>query len=263
MASTRAGAPAPLISNDQLRRLYRTLLRTRMLRERERRSAAAAPVAAEAIVTGTVSCLQAGDAVMPAPGDRLAALARGHRLERILSRTPAGTPLAGMLPCAASASAQFAVAAGHALAQAGTDSITLAFSGPGVRSLEGIRPALRYAREHCPGMVFVLETVPSLDPGVDCCGLCTIPVDGDDVIALFRVAQESIARARRGVGPTVIDCRRWPQRRSTEPRDAVLRMEQALARRGIDPAPLRRRTVENFRRELDRARRGGGRLPAR
>jgi TPP-dependent pyruvate/acetoin dehydrogenase alpha subunit len=34
----------------------------------------------------------------------------------------------------------------------------------------------------------------------------TIPVDQSDVLAVYRVASESIDKARRGVGPTIIQC---------------------------------------------------------
>jgi len=37
-------------------------------------------------------------------------------------------------------------------------------------------------------------------------GVPSIPVDANDAVALYRVAQESIGRARGGGGPVVIDC---------------------------------------------------------
>ncbi len=55
--SAAAAAPAPLISNEQLRKLYVTLLRTRLLGERNRLKTGAPLVAREAIVTGTVTHL--------------------------------------------------------------------------------------------------------------------------------------------------------------------------------------------------------------
>ena len=86
-----AATPHPLISDERIQHLYVTLLRTKLLRQRNRLREAAAPlVAREAIVTGTVTHLEDGDAVMPVAGDRLAALARGHALRRVLawSRAP-------------------------------------------------------------------------------------------------------------------------------------------------------------------------------
>ena len=37
-------------------------------------------------------------------------------------------------------------------------------------------------------------------------GLPEIAVDGNDVVAVYRVATEAIAHARRGNGPTLIEC---------------------------------------------------------
>ncbi len=49
-------------------------------------------------------------------------------------------------------------------------------------------------------------------------GFPGITVDGNDVVAVYRVASEAIARARKGAGPTLIECKtyRWyGTRRST------------------------------------------------
>lgn len=64
-----------------------------------------------------------------------------------------------------------------------------------------------------------------------------IPVDAEDVIALYRVAHESIARARNGGGPTQIVCVRWKppgnghRHRASE--GAIPRLEQWLTSRGL------------------------------
>ncbi len=253
--SAAAAAPAPLISNEQFRKLYVTLLRTRLLRERNRIRTPSAPlVAREAIVTGTVTHLTDGDAVMPVAGDRLAALARGHALRRI----SADGPLPGMLASAPAAEARFAIATGYAMARQGAGGITLAFSGPGIASLDAFEPALAYAAKHKLGIVFIIETAADADVSsarhTEPLGLYGIPVDGNDVIAVYRVAQEAIHRARRGVGPTLIDCKPWPLARKQDgPADPVRRLEQALERRALATAKLRERTLAAFRRELSAA----------
>jgi len=40
-------------------------------------------------------------------------------------------------------------------------------------------------------------------------GIPGITVDGNDLVAVWRVTQESIHRARSGAGPTLIECRTW------------------------------------------------------
>jgi TPP-dependent pyruvate/acetoin dehydrogenase alpha subunit len=250
-SAATAATPHPLISNQRLQHLYVTLLRTRLLRQRNPlKENAASPVAREALVTGTVTHLEDGDAVMPVSGDRLAALARGHSLRRIVA---AGS-LPGVLAAAPTAEARFAIATGYALARQGTAHVILAFGGPGLVSLDAIRPSLAYAAQHKLGIVFVIESAADADLSsarhTEPLGIYGIPVDGNDVIAIYRVAQEAIHRARRGVGPTLIDCKPWPLEGAADP---VRRLEQALERRGVPTGELKTRTLARFKKELGAA----------
>jgi TPP-dependent pyruvate/acetoin dehydrogenase alpha subunit len=254
----RAAAAAtsqPLISNQRLQQLYVTLLRTGLLRQRNRlKNGSASHVAREAIVTGTVTHLEDGDAVMPVAGDRLAALARGHRLRRVL----AAEALPGILVSTPTVEASFAIATGYAMAQRGAKHVILAFSGPGLASLDALRPSLAYAAQHKLGIVFVIETAADVDlsnaRNTGPLGIYGIPVDGNDVVAIYRVAQEAIHRARRGVGPTLIDCKPWPLPSTLDGlADPVLRLEQALERRGIPASKLKERTLATFKKELSAA----------
>lgn len=69
--------------------------------------------------------------------------------------------------------------------------------------------------------------------------LPAIPVDAHDVIALYRVAHESIARAREGSGPTRLLCTSWPSRNG-EAGDPVEHLEQWLQSRGLPAHEWRR-----------------------
>lgn len=68
-----------------------------------------------------------------------------------------------------------------------------------------------------------------------------IPVDGDDAVALYRVVSEALAQARRGNGPTLIECVRWPfasdgrqtKRQKKPAGDAIANLELYLAGRQI------------------------------
>jgi TPP-dependent pyruvate/acetoin dehydrogenase alpha subunit len=65
------------------------------------------------------------------------------------------------------------------------------------------------------------------------------------------VAQEAIHRARRGVGPTLIDCKPWPlSAKQDGPSDPVRRLEQTLEHHGVATGTLKERTIATFRREL-------------
>jgi len=78
-----------------------------------------------------------------------------------------------------------------------------------------------------------------------------IPVGAQDVVAMYRVAHESIARAREGGGPTRIVGVRWAVSArgrkgaslGTESEDAVAHLEQWLTARGL-PALEWRREIE-------------------
>ena len=74
-----------------------------------------------------------------------------------------------------------------------------------------------------------------------------IPVDAEDVIAIYRVAHESMARAREGNGPTRIQCVLWPAAGASDTSDkqgdtAVGHLEQWLEARGL-PAQAWRREI--------------------
>ena len=61
-----------------------------------------------------------------------------------------------------------------------------------------------------------------------------LAVDGNDVVAVYRVASEAIAHARKGHGPSLIVCRRW------NAGDPLLNMENYLIRKGLYSQQLKR-----------------------
>jgi len=78
-----------------------------------------------------------------------------------------------------------------------------------------------------------------------------IPVDGQDLIALYRVAQEAIGRARMGLGPSLIWCMRWelgPRRP-----DPLAEFEQYLAKRRLFTPAHKRSIVRAFEKKRPKA----------
>ena len=59
-----------------------------------------------------------------------------------------------------------------------------------------------------------------------------INVDGNDVVAVYRVATEAITHARKGHGPALLECRR------SAPDDPIENMRKYLIGKGINPTPL-------------------------
>jgi TPP-dependent pyruvate/acetoin dehydrogenase alpha subunit len=66
-------------------------------------------------------------------------------------------------------------------------------------------------------------------------GLPGVIVDGNDVVAVYRVATESIAHARKGSGATLIQC----MIDYAKAHDPILKMEAYLKRKGLFSERLR------------------------
>jgi TPP-dependent pyruvate/acetoin dehydrogenase alpha subunit len=85
-------------------------------------------------------------------------------------------------------------------------------------------------------------------------GVPLIAVDANDVLAIYRVASESIARARQRRGPTLIQCVHFEHtpRSGTPPAgaDPVRAMELTLVRKRILNADLKEKIETRARREL-------------
>lgn len=128
-------------------------------------------------------------------------------------------------------------AAGSALADRNGGKITLLFAN-GRRSSQSawLKALTRAAEDNLP-MMFVSLSEPGAIPAEDRTiplkrrgySLPMINVDGDDVVAVYRVASEAIAHARKGHGPTLIDCR------LSGSGDPILNMREYLASRGLNP----------------------------
>jgi TPP-dependent pyruvate/acetoin dehydrogenase alpha subunit len=91
-----------------------------------------------------------------------------------------------------------------------------------------------------------------------------IPVDGCDVVGVFRVAQEAIRRAREGHGPAVIECltsrnnnaaKTDGERTSAQytAQDPITFMEQYLRRRGLWSDKWSQSIVAEFKKDLSKA----------
>jgi len=87
-----------------------------------------------------------------------------------------------------------------------------------------------------------------LEPGTE---LPHIVVDGNDVVAAYRVAHEAIDRARRGRGPTLIECIafRVAERRQ---QDCVASMEHYLRGKGLMRRGLKQELLETMARQSKR-----------
>lgn len=285
-AALPADSSASLVSDATLIEIYAAMLRCRMLRERFRARPGpgkqrAFTSGSEAVVAAALIGLRSDDCLVSATPHLCAALLKGVPLATLL-RVSGGRPAArkpaigagqadiscGVLvaPSASAASPSFtaaALAAGAAFAarQGDRENVTVVFSGD-AGTEDSWREFFLFALGHNLPVVFVRQSTRPLLPdsrhgrsGKFAPGsLPIIPVDGNDAVAVYRVAHEAIAHARRGSGPTLIDC--IPLCLAGERKqdlDCVARMERYLRAKGLRPERIKSGVAAKFARALGAA----------
>ena len=145
--------------------------------------------------------------------------------------------------------------------------VVVAFTGKAVTALGAWHETLALSARRSLPIIFVVENnsrVNSARPRsgwedftqkAQSYGLPGITVDGNDVVAVYRVAHESLERVRQGDGPVLIEARTYRQADQTgrgEP-DPLTQMEEYLAAKKLFQSRWKNRLVEEFSRELDAA----------
>jgi acetoin:2,6-dichlorophenolindophenol oxidoreductase subunit alpha len=273
-----------VLNSGKLRELYSTMLQCRMLVEPahdvpallKERVIDEADIGREAVLVGAVTHALPGDSTV---------LAQGSFLARYIRRAPLSSVLAhlfasGMTPARAGAGeeksqgspAQLTMAKSMTLAHkaAGKPNIALAFPGSDVAALPFHYDALALAARHKLSLVCLIETGPTFEWTAErqntqsdsASHFPEIAVDGCDVVAVFRVAQEAVRRARTGHGPSLIHCV-MPGRNSghrtvhnlAEPlRDPLEVMKNYLRRKDLWSDEWQDNIMDSFGKELEAAR---------
>lgn len=205
-----------LISVEKFRQLYANLLQCAMLDDRLGSMAGYIRWAGrKAGTAGVAGCLRSGDSVMPTPHGLLACYIHG------------GSPLPvhGKAPTTI---AQLAAATGEALRHKleKRGDIVVVFSAAG--EPDQVRNVFAAAAIQSLPVIYVLEGEPQLGDAFE--GIPVIRVDSSDTVAVYRVAHESITRAREGSGPTIMECAVWL---GSEPQDPLAKLENYLAGKKI------------------------------
>lgn len=278
-----AGAAAPkkgfsLISDEKLLAMYSTMLKCRMVEERTRallEQNGFAPdhnsaVGEEAALVGALIDLQPQDAIGPSPRDLVANFIGGAPLDKMLGNLPvrkgrrkngrAGTDLSPAL------AAQLEVVTGVALAykKKKNGKVAVALCGDGSSAPEAWNGALKLAGLKDLPVIFLFQgsicSAPTKNQpeavdilaSAEACGFPGIAVDASDVVAVYRVACEAIAKARAGSGPTLIECRAYPGAGGKVP-DPILKMQRYLAGKGLETKQLKREIGAQFPGQIDAA----------
>jgi TPP-dependent pyruvate/acetoin dehydrogenase alpha subunit len=300
-AGALAQKPAfSLISDERLLQIYSTMVKCRMLGEQVRAQfrhsnpAAThhAAVGLEAAAVSVAIGLERGDSIGSSHSEFITSFIRGAALEKLLSPLVAqgagagigspSTPSRGRAstpPSAVAAQLRRTIRAARVCKAKKNGKIAVAFSSGDSASSAAWHQALSLAGQERLPVIFVwldgmaARSSRNRQPAdediaqkAEACGFPGITVDGNDAVAVYRVACEAIVRARRGGGPTLIECRPYRLQSDAEtgkanrqPRDArqrkdhdpILDMERYLARKGLYSAQMKRKLRAGFKRELD------------
>ena len=274
-----------------LRKLYATMLRCRMVEQRaidlniadKVTLQAKATFGREATAVGSLIELRPGDA-MAGASNMVTQLLRGTPLpylfaqlfgfeERYRAASPGAesTPIL-QIPATTTVEAQLNIAAGVALdyKHQQRSNVVVIELPDGFSALGFWHEAARLAVAERLALVFVVNSDSSfasqtpaqfeseLRDRAEAYGMPGITVDGNDVVAIWRVTQESIYRGRSGTGPTLIDCRqghRFPvsAKKIAEPLDPLAHMQHYLKKRRLWETRWKDEMVAKFAAEIDEA----------
>lgn len=277
----------PVLNDEKLRELYATMVKCRMLAERVQSVQPSAHkserdfAGLEAMLVGAGAHLLSQDCIALEHSSFVSSLIKGTPLQSILAQTQTnenGNP--GLRPSSAQTSGNSITLSMTAVltlteSMRGSGAITLmcCTRDPGTLIFESDAMALA-ATQKLP-MVCLVES--SFDSrlelprqpsgpyvGADPAFYPNIPVDGSDVVAVYRVTQEAVRRAREGHGPAVIECitsradatghlSRKNQTAQHVAQDPLIFMEQYLRRKKLWSDEWSRSMVAAFNKELDEA----------
>jgi pyruvate dehydrogenase E1 component alpha subunit len=289
-----------LIDDSKLKQLYATMLQCRLLTEHARRWRPSkafydAAMGQEAIVTGCVLDLRPEDAIALAPHhsphDSIPSLVRGVALSEIVAQLHArrgnGSLVTHNIISAASSDSSdqgelLQIAANVALAnkQKKNTNVVVAFTGAAATTHDDWLRAIKFATRRSLPIMFVMVNNPwavraggkgsngtgNLTLKVQRDGLTSITVDGNDVVAVYRVAYESLARLRQGDGPVLVEGKTYRQDGQallSMERDPLTHMERYLKAKKLFTTGWKNNIAQRFSRELDEAMQGREVQPTR
>jgi hypothetical protein len=280
----------PLTPNAKLRQIYRAMVRARTL-ARALPAGRRDGLGLEACLVSASVDLGPGDLVSDAIGGGVVEFLRGAGLGAVLrpgkakrgpvadcgaaTRLPGGMGIAeriwvalGAAAAVKAAGAQAKVEAKAAGTTAGespkdTQVVVVVYVLAGEVSAAVWRKALTFAAKRELPVVFVVLPArggKGRAGGVIAlaqrCRVPGIPVDADDAVAIYRVAQESIGRARIGGGAALMECVPFVLEgvagKGTAPSDGIAGLERYLLQRGVATRMWMEREAKGFAKQVAR-----------
>ncbi|HMD76167.1 MAG TPA: thiamine pyrophosphate-dependent enzyme [Terracidiphilus sp.] len=261
-----------LISSEKLLQLYSTMLKCRMIEDRTRilfnnndfTANYDSAAGREAVAVGVSIDLFPEDTIVPSHGDLIPFFINGLPLETLLGGL--FHPIAPSSGTAARLNLATDAAMANKLNKNNRIAVVISASEPA--SLGPWQEALCFAGLHGLPMIFV-SWILSIPLKTDAYAFPAITVDGNDVVAVYRVASEAIAHARKGNGPTLIECQTGRSDGYSEigsgrfhdpvevecwkAGDPILRMEKYLIRKGLFSEEFKKQIAGEFSKELNAA----------
>jgi pyruvate dehydrogenase E1 component alpha subunit len=223
----------------------------------------------EAIIVGTGFGLRKEDWICPLHRDLGALLMKGVSAREMMSQMFAkttglskgrdsalhsGVSELGIFGNTSMLGANLPVAVGLALTfkMEKTDNVVVAYFGEGASNVGDFHEALNMAGVHKLPILLICEnnqyaySVPleksmAIDDVADRAesyGFDGVAINGNDVLAVYQATQGALARARKGEGPTLIECKTYRWHGHSEHDKAFYRTKEELAMwKSRDPIP--------------------------
>jgi pyruvate dehydrogenase E1 component alpha subunit len=197
----------------------------------------------EAIAVGICSCLRKEDYITSTHRGHGHCIAKGSDLKKIMAEVLGkkngycmgkGGSMhiadfsVGILGASGVVGAGFPIATGAGLSikLRGTDQAVVCFFGDGASNQGTFHEAINLAAIWTLPTIFICENnlyamgtrqskvmlIKNIADRASAYGIPSVVVDGNDVLAVYEVAQEAVKRAKEGKGPTLIECKTYRQR---------------------------------------------------
>ncbi len=238
------------VEKEKLIGMYQTMVRIRIFEERVSKEFAAGNIPGfvhvyigqEATATGACANLRPDDYIASTHRGHGHLIAKGGQMERMMaelygrksgyckgkggSMHIADVDI-GILGANGIVGGGIPIAGGAALSaqMRGTDQVVICFLGDGASNRGTFHEGVNLAACWNLPVVYVVENnlyaektrisdtsrVPNLSDRASSYGIPDVTVDGNDVMAVYEAVGEAVARARKGEGPTLVECKtyRW------------------------------------------------------
>ncbi len=238
------------ISSEKLAEMYATMLRIRRFEEKVaeiimkgRRMTAHLYIGEEAVATGVCSALRGDDYVTSTHRGHGHCIAKGTDIKFMIAelfgkRTGTNKGKGGSMHIAkvsvgnlgangiVGGSIPTATGAGLSIKLRGTDQVSVCFFGDGGSNQGVFHESLNIASIFDLPVIFVCENnmyaistpisysarVADISERAASYRIPGVSVDGMDVVTVYKAAQASVERARKGLGPTLLECKTYRYR---------------------------------------------------